>query len=112
MAEPRKIRITVNGQAREGWAEPRRLLVDFLREELGLTGTHLGCEHRHLRRVHGALVDGASARSCLMLAVQADGAQVTTVKGLMAGDRLSVSAAAGLQGPATPFSAASAHPGS
>src|SRR5690349_14494829 len=45
MAEAKKIRIVVNGQAREGWAEPRRLLVDFLREDLGLTGTHVGCEH-------------------------------------------------------------------
>jgi aerobic-type carbon monoxide dehydrogenase small subunit (CoxS/CutS family) len=45
MAEPRKIRLTVNGLVREGRAEPRRLLVDFIREDLGLNGTHIGCEH-------------------------------------------------------------------
>ena len=81
MAEPRKIRITVNGQAREGWAEPRRLLVDFLREDLGLTGTHVGCEHG----ICGActvMLNGEAARSCLMLAVQADGAELMTVEGL------------------------------
>src|SRR3981189_3916247 len=87
MAEPGKIRMTVNGQAREGWAEPRRLLVDFLREDLGLTGTHVGCE----RGICGActvLVNGEAARSCLMLAVQADGAEITTVEGLMRDGRL------------------------
>jgi carbon-monoxide dehydrogenase small subunit len=81
MAEPKKIRITVNGQAREGWAEPRRLLADFLREDLGLTGTHVGCEHG----ICGActvLLNGEAARSCLMLAVQADGAELMTVEGL------------------------------
>jgi carbon-monoxide dehydrogenase small subunit len=81
MAEPRKIRLTVNGVAREGWTEPRRLLVDFIREDLGLTGTHVGCEHG----ICGActvLVNGEAARSCLMLAVQADGASVLTVEGL------------------------------
>jgi aerobic carbon-monoxide dehydrogenase small subunit len=81
MAEPRKIRITVNGQAREGWAEPRRLLVDFLREDLGLTGTHVGCEHG----ICGActvMLNGEAARSCLMLALQADGAELMTVEGL------------------------------
>ena len=45
MAEPRKIRIKINGETREGWVEPRRLLVDFIREDLSLTGTHIGCEH-------------------------------------------------------------------
>jgi aerobic-type carbon monoxide dehydrogenase small subunit (CoxS/CutS family) len=81
MAEPVSVRLAVNGQAREGRCEPRKLLVDFLREDLGLTGTHVGCEHG----VCGActvLVDGEAARSCLMLAVQADGAQLTTVEGL------------------------------
>src|SRR6202158_2681547 len=81
MAEPGKIRMTVNGQAREGWAEPRRLLVDFLREDLGLTGTHIGCEHG----ICGActvMFNGEAARSCLMLAVQADGAELMTVEGL------------------------------
>jgi aerobic-type carbon monoxide dehydrogenase small subunit (CoxS/CutS family) len=81
------VRLIVNGQAREGRCPPRKLLVDFLREDLGLTGTHVGCEHG----VCGActiLVDGEAARSCLMLAVQADGAQLTTVEGLAQGDKL------------------------
>jgi carbon-monoxide dehydrogenase small subunit len=76
------IRLTVNGQARDGRCEPRKLLVDFLREDLGLTGTHVGCEHG----VCGActvLINGEAARSCLMLAVQADGAELLTVEGLM-----------------------------
>ena len=76
------IRLTVNGQARDGGCEPRKLLVDFLREDLGLTGTHVGCEHG----VCGActvLVNGEAARSCLMLAVQASGAEILTVEGLM-----------------------------
>jgi aerobic-type carbon monoxide dehydrogenase small subunit (CoxS/CutS family) len=75
------IRLTVNGREYEGRAEPRRLLVDFLREDLALTGTHVGCEHG----ICGActvLVDGEAARSCLMLAVQANGADITTIEGL------------------------------
>jgi carbon-monoxide dehydrogenase small subunit len=67
---------------REGRCPPRKLLVDFLREDLALTGTHVGCEHG----ICGActiLVNGEAARSCLMLAVQADGAELTTVEGLM-----------------------------
>ena len=77
-----EVRLSVNGRFLEGRCEPRKLLVDFLREDLGLTGTHVGCEHG----VCGActvLVDGEAARSCLMLAVQADGAEITTVEGLM-----------------------------
>ena len=76
------VRLTVNGQAREGRCPPRKLLVDFLREDLGLTGTHVGCEHG----ICGActvLIDGEAARSCLMLAVQADGAEILTIEGLM-----------------------------
>jgi aerobic-type carbon monoxide dehydrogenase small subunit (CoxS/CutS family) len=76
------VRLTVNGAPRVGRCEPRKLLVDFLREDLGLTGTHVGCEHG----ICGActvLVDGVAARSCLMLAVQADGTTITTVEGLM-----------------------------
>ena len=75
------VRLTVNGLAREGRCEPRKLLVDFLREDLGLTGTHVGCEHG----VCGActiLFDGEAARSCIMLAVQADGAEILTIEGL------------------------------
>jgi len=81
MAERRKVRFTVNGHSREGWAEPRRLLVDFLREDLALTGTHVGCEHG----ICGActiLLNGEAVRSCLMFAVQADGAELMTVEGL------------------------------
>jgi aerobic-type carbon monoxide dehydrogenase small subunit (CoxS/CutS family) len=77
----RAIRLTVNGQPREGVAEPRTSLADFLRDDLGLTGTHVGCEHG----VCGActvLLDGEPVRSCLLLAVQADGWTVTTVEGL------------------------------
>lgn len=75
------VTLTVNGRERQGLAEPRRTLVDFLREDLQLTGTHVGCEHG----VCGActvLVDGAPVRSCLMLAVQARGADVRTIEGL------------------------------
>ncbi|WP_337054286.1 (2Fe-2S)-binding protein [Pseudoxanthomonas sp. USHLN014] len=75
------VSLTLNGRRVEGQAEPRMLLSDFLRHELGATGTHVGCEHG----VCGActvLIDGVPARSCLALAVQSDGAQVQTVEGL------------------------------
>ena len=75
------VELTVNGTPRTGTVEARRTLADFLREDLGLTGTHLGCEHG----VCGActvLVDGEPARSCLMLAVQARQADITTIEGL------------------------------
>ena len=75
------IEITVNGRAFAGTVEPRRLLSDYLRHDLGLTGTHVGCEHG----VCGACtveVDGVALRSCLMFAVQADGSEVRTVEGL------------------------------
>jgi aerobic-type carbon monoxide dehydrogenase small subunit (CoxS/CutS family) len=77
----RDICITINGRDYRGEAEPRRLLVDFIRDDLGLTGTHVGCEHG----VCGActvLLDSVPVRSCLMFAVQADGAQLRTVEGL------------------------------
>jgi carbon-monoxide dehydrogenase small subunit len=79
------VKLTVNGRAREATVEPRVTLADFLREKLQLTGTHLGCEHG----VCGActvLLDGAAVRSCLVFAVQADGAQVTTIEGIAAPD--------------------------
>jgi carbon-monoxide dehydrogenase small subunit len=75
------VHITINGQEYNREVEPRMLLSDFLRHELGLTGTHVGCEHG----VCGActiLFDGQSVRSCLMFAIQADGHNVTTVEGL------------------------------
>jgi 2-furoyl-CoA dehydrogenase 2Fe-2S iron sulfur subunit len=85
-----RVRFTLNGQAVEADAEPRMLLTDFLRHELGQTGTHVGCEHG----VCGACtieIDGAPARACLTLAVQADGASIRTVEGLAPGPgRLSV----------------------
>ena len=87
MAEPITVRLKVNGVAREGRCEPRKLLVDFLREDLGLTGTHVGCEHG----ICGActiLIDGEAARSCIMLAVQADGSEILTVEGLMQNGKL------------------------
>lgn len=82
-AEARTLRCRVNGAAVEETVEPRLTLADFLRRGLRLTGTHLGCEHG----VCGActvLVDGLAVRSCLMLAVQAEGAEVETVEGLAA----------------------------
>ena len=81
MGETRKVTLTVNGKPYKAEAEVRLTLADFLRHTLGLTGTHLGCEHG----VCGActiLFDGLSARSCLMLAVQAEGHEITTVEGL------------------------------
>jgi aerobic carbon-monoxide dehydrogenase small subunit len=82
------VELTVNGEKRSARTEARVTLADFLREDLGLTGTHLGCEHG----VCGActvLVDGEPARSCLMFAVQAGGREVLTIEGLAAGGRLS-----------------------
>ena len=76
-----RIRVTLNGRAVEGAAEPRMLLTDFLRHELFTTGVHVGCEHG----VCGACtveIDGVPARACLTLAVQADGAVIRTVEGL------------------------------
>lgn len=81
MTEKARVRLTVNGKSYERLVEPRYLLVDFLRHELGLTGTHIGCEHG----VCGActvLIDGQTARSCLHFAVALDGAEITTVEGL------------------------------
>ena len=81
MGDTRNITVTVNGKRHEQQVEVRLTLADFLRQQLGLTGTHLGCEHG----VCGActvLLDGQSARSCLMLAVQANGREIATVEGL------------------------------
>jgi carbon-monoxide dehydrogenase small subunit len=81
------MQLTVNGQAYERLVDVRMTLADFLREELDLTGTHLGCEHG----ICGActiLFDGEAMRSCLLLAVQADGATLMTVEGLAQGESL------------------------
>jgi carbon-monoxide dehydrogenase small subunit len=82
------VRLTVNGQPVERAVSSRRSLAEFLREDLGLTGTHVGCEHG----VCGActvLVDGRTARACLLFAAQCDGAAVTTIEGLTPADGLS-----------------------
>lgn len=81
------VTLTVNGQRRRALAEPRMLLVDFLRHELELTGTHVGCE----QGVCGActiLIDGELARSCIVFAVQVDGAEIQTIEGVADDDRL------------------------
>ena len=81
------VAVTVNGRRREADVEPRRLLVHLLREDFGLTGTHVGCDSSTC----GActiLVDGRSAKSCTMLAVQADGRQITTIEGMEHGTTL------------------------
>ena len=87
MTDQVEVRLTVNGRPHAGHCEPRKLLVDFLREDLGLTGTHAGCEHG----ICGActiLFNGEAARSCIMLAVQASGAEITTIEGLAKGNQL------------------------
>jgi carbon-monoxide dehydrogenase small subunit len=79
------VRITINGEPCEKEVDPRMLLADFIRHEIGLTGTHVGCEHG----VCGActvLMDGAAVRSCIMLAVQADGHELRTVEDLGTGE--------------------------
>ncbi len=89
MADTRIINVTVNGKPHAATIETRLTLVDFLRHELKLTGTHVGCEHG----VCGActvLVNGISARACLMLAVQCDGQQVATVESLATDGKLNV----------------------
>jgi len=87
-AERLRVRLTVNGAPVEREVEARLSLADFLRQDLGLTGTHVGCEHG----VCGActvLLDGRSARSCLLLAAQLEGARVTTIEGLTPAEGLS-----------------------
>jgi carbon-monoxide dehydrogenase small subunit len=87
MADSRRIAVAVNGVEYERWVEPRRLLVDFLRDDLELIGTHIGCEHG----ICGSctvLFNGRTARSCLMFAVQADGAEIITVEGLADAEKL------------------------
>jgi carbon-monoxide dehydrogenase small subunit len=81
----RNVSVTVNGKTYRREVEPRLTLADFLRHEIDLTGTHVGCEHG----VCGActvLIDGRSGRSCLTFAVQVDGAEITTIEGLASAD--------------------------
>jgi 2-furoyl-CoA dehydrogenase 2Fe-2S iron sulfur subunit len=83
--ERHRVRFTLNGEPVEGLAEPRMLLTDFIRHEIGATGTHVGCEHG----ICGACtmrVDGKAIRGCLMLAVQVDGKSIETIEGLAASD--------------------------
>src|SRR5215831_17259205 len=87
MSDKQDVTFTVNGEKRVIRVEPRRSLADALREDCGLIGTHLGCEHG----ICGActvLVDDQPVRSCLMFAVQVEGARVRTVEGLAAADKL------------------------
>ena len=87
MAETRSVVLNVNGTSRTISVEPRKTLADAIREDLRLTGTHLGCEHG----VCGActiLFDGEVVRSCLLFAVQAEGAEITTIEGIGDGDAL------------------------
>jgi carbon-monoxide dehydrogenase small subunit len=87
MSVGQPITVTVNGEEKSAEVEPRLLLVHFLREKLRLTGTHIGCDTTHCGACT-VLVDGTPVKSCTMLAVQADGQQVTTVEGLMTGGAL------------------------
>ncbi len=87
MNQQHKISVKINGEIYVREVESRRLLVDFIREDLGLTGTHVGCEQGEC----GActiLFNGESVKSCLMFAVQADGAEILTIEGLANGDKL------------------------
>ena len=82
-----RLNVTVNGRQRQADVEPRLLLVHFLREHLRLTGTHVGCDTTQCGACT-VLVDGRSAKSCTMFAVQADGSQITTIEGLAANGQL------------------------
>jgi len=87
MADKRQVKVKVNGVEYEGYAEPRKLLSDFLRDDLELLGTHVGCEHG----ICGActiLFNGEPIRSCLMFAVQANGAEIMTVEGIAENGKL------------------------
>lgn len=79
----RPVQVSVNGRSTEATVEPRLTLADYLRDNCGLTGTHLGCEHGACGACT-VLLDGQAVRSCLIFAVQADGTEVTTVEGIAA----------------------------
>jgi len=82
-----RITLTVNGTRQERRVEPRVLLVDFIRDNLRLTGTHVGCDTSHCGACT-VLVDGVAVKSCTMFAVQADGSEITTIEGLATGGRM------------------------
>jgi len=85
MSDKMHVKLTVNGQAREGLAEPRTLLIHFLREHLDLTGPHIGCDTGHCGACTVDL-DGKSVKSCMVFVAQANGAQVTTIEGIAGAD--------------------------
>ena len=85
--DEKSISLTVNGTEQNAKAEPRMSLADFLRERLGLTGTHIGCEHG-VCGVCTVICDGMAVRSCLMFAVQADKKEIKTIEGLADGDTM------------------------
>jgi carbon-monoxide dehydrogenase small subunit len=87
MTSTMHVAVTVNGRRHEAEVEPRRLLVHLLREDFGLTGTHVGCDSSTCGACT-VLVDGRSAKSCTMLAVQADGREITTIEGMEHGTTL------------------------
>lgn len=87
MKAPSSVRCRVNGRSVNASVDPRLTLADFLRQDLGLTGTHLGCEHG-VCGICNVLVDGRAVRSCLMLAAQADGCEIQTVESLADGEKL------------------------
>ena len=109
MAATATVRMTVNGESHEDAVEPRLLLVHYLRDKLGLTGTHVGCDTTNCGActVH---LDGEAVKSCTVLAVQADGAEVTTIEGMGHGRR-APPAPGGVLGASTGCSAATARPG-
>src|SRR4029453_17320126 len=84
----RTITVTVNGESYEREGEARRLLIHFLRDDLDLTGSHLGCDTGNCGE-GSVIVDGTLVKSCMLLAVQADGASIETVESLASGDELS-----------------------
>ena len=87
MSEPVEVTLSINGRAYPLRLEPRRTLLDAIRDECGLTGTHMGCEHG-VCGTCTVLLDGQPIRACLMFAVQAEGAAIRTIEGLAAGDAL------------------------
>jgi len=86
-SDPTKVSMKVNGKQVGGTVEPRTLLVNFIRDDLGLTGTHVGCDTGHCGACT-VMVDGRTVKSCMVLAVQARGAEILTVEGLAQGDKL------------------------
>ena len=104
-----QISITINSRVRGGQVEPRTLLVHFLREQLNLTGTHVGCDTSQCGACT-VIIDGRSAKSCTILAVQADGCEVTTIEGLATGGAPAC-AAGRRSGKSTASSAGTARPG-